>query len=474
MRACISRPAERWPAPPAAASVAAAAATSNLNRLVAAGAPTISFLAGDTGRLPEIATNPTGAAIRTSFSSTFNTSLQGTLAGYANNGVIVHYLDLSQVLNNINANPAAYGITSGLVCPTFPNPTCVTNSSGYLFYGDALHLTSDGFKIVARYVAAQLDAPLTLQGPGDSAMNVSQQFGRTLTSRLDLGAPRDGGQPEGLHAYIVGDAYSRTANASLHNQHFASDTVGGTVGVDYGFGSGVIGIAGNYSKPKVKFGTGAADVRGHSVQVGAYAGFAVGGAFAQGYVGYGWDKHDITRSGVISDLSASPSGSHWIAGGKAGYLMGVGDVRLGPVVALDYARVKVDGYTEDGDAALTLNVSSAARRRCAAAPVPSCAATLAAAGCNSAVHRAGGGKGIGQPRSLDLLLADRCADDRQPLRLRRRVEQDLRSRDDRRDRADLQACRNRLGYLDDCRQEAGQRDLGPSRPPRRLLNKTRS
>jgi len=343
----------------AAATVAAGLATGNLNRLVAAGAPTISFLAGDTGRLPEIAGNPTGAAIRTSYSNTFNTSLQGTLSGYANNGVIVHYLDLNQVLNNINANPAAFGITNGLVCPIFPSPTCVTNSSGYLFYGDALHLTSDGFKIVARYVAAQLAAPLTMQAPSDSAMNVGQQFGRTLTSRLDLSAPRDGDQPEGFHAYVVGDAYSRTAGATLGNQHFASDTIGVTVGADYGFGSGVIGIAGNYSKPKIKFGTGDADLEGHSYQIGAYGGFGVGGAFAQGYIGYGWDSHKFERAGVISDITSSPKGNHWIAGGKAGYLMSMGSVRVGPVVGLDYARAKVDGYTETGDAALTLNVGSA-------------------------------------------------------------------------------------------------------------------
>ena len=344
---------------PAAATVAAGLATGNLNRLVAAGAPTISFLAGNTGRLPEIAGNPTGAAIRTSYSNTFNTSLQGTLSGYANNGVIVHYLDLNQVLNNINANPAAFGITSGLVCPIFPSPTCVTNSGGYLFYGDALHLTSDGFKIVARYVAAQLDAPLSMQAPSDSAMNVGQQFGRTLTSRLDLSAPRNGDQPEGFHAYIVGDAYSRTVNASRGNEHFASDSVGVTVGADYGFGSGVIGVAGNYSKPKVKFGTRDADLEAHSFQIGAYGGFGVGGAFAQGYLGYGWDSNNFERRGVISDITSSPKGNHWIAGGKAGYLMSMGSVRVGPVVGLDYARAKVDGYTETGDAALTLNVGSA-------------------------------------------------------------------------------------------------------------------
>ncbi len=347
---------------PAAATVAAGFATGNLNRLVAAGAPTISFLAGDTGRLPEIAgtlpANITAQQVRSSFSTTFNTAMQATLSGYAANGVIVHYLDLNRVLDNIAANPAAFGITSGLVCPALPNPTCVVNSTGYLFYADQLHLTSDGFKIVARYVAAQLDAPLTMQAPSEAAMNVGQQFGRTLTGRLDLGSPRDGDAPEGLSAFIVGDSYSRTIGDSRGNQPFDSDSVGVTVGVEYGFGSGVIGVAGNYSKPKSNFDTGAADVKSKSVQIGAYAGFGIAGAFAQGYLGYGRDKHDIDRRGVVENMSASPDGNHWVAGAKAGYLMGLGSVRVGPVVGVDYARARVDSYTEEGDPALTLNVGS--------------------------------------------------------------------------------------------------------------------
>ena len=343
----------------AAAGTAAAVGTAvQLDRLVAAGAPTISFLAGDTGRLPEIAPFPTLAAIRSTFSGAFNTALQGTLSGYAADGVIVHYLDLNTVLNNISANPAAFGITNGLVCPIFPNSTCIVNSSGYLFYGDALHLTSGGFDIVARYVAAQLTAPLTLQAPSEASMNVGQQFGRTLTGRLDLSAPRDGDMPEGMNVYIVGDAYSRTIDGSRGNQPFDSDSVGVTVGADYGFGSGIVGIAANYSKPKSNFATGAADVKSDSVQLGAYAGFGLGGAFVQGYLGYGWDNHDIDRRGVVEGMSASPDGNHWIAGAKAGYLMNIGAARLGPIAALDYARVRVDGYTEEGDPALTLNVGS--------------------------------------------------------------------------------------------------------------------
>ena len=340
-------------------------ATTQLNRLVAAGAPTISFLAGDASRLPEVIGNAAAQAIRSTYSAAFNNGIQGVLAGYAADGVMVHFLDLNRILDNVTANPGAYGITqgsaaTGFTCPlpTPSAPGCLVNTSGYLFYFDGLHLTSGGFAIVAQYIAAQLTAPLTLQAPSEAGMNVGQQFGRTLTSRLDLSAPRDGDMPEGVHAYIVGDAYSRTIDGSRGNQPFDSDSVGVTVGADYGFGSGVVGVAANYSKPKSNFETGAADIKSDSIQLGGYAGFGLGGAFAQGYVGYGWDNHDIERRGVVEGMSASPDGNHWIAGAKAGYLMNIGAARLGPIAGLDYARVRVDGYTEEGDPALTLNVGS--------------------------------------------------------------------------------------------------------------------
>ena len=61
---------------------------------------------------------------------------------------------------------------------------------------------------------------------------------------------------------------------------------------------------------------------------------------------------------MIDNLSASPEGSHVVAGAKAGFLAGLGPLRVGPVVALDYAKAKIDGYTETGDAALRLNVGA--------------------------------------------------------------------------------------------------------------------
>jgi uncharacterized protein YhjY with autotransporter beta-barrel domain/phospholipase/lecithinase/hemolysin len=350
---------------PAAATVAAANATFGLDLLVGAGAQNISFLAGDTGRLPEISSDPTGAAIRSAFSTTFNGAMQSTLAGYAADGVIVHYLDLNRVLDNVAANPGAFGITNGLACPTFPgfgpppgSTLCAVNAGGYLFYGDALHLTSDGFKIVARYVAAQLTAPLVLQAPSDLGLDVARQFGRTLSTRMDTGSPRDGDTLNGLKFFVVGDTVTRHQDEGERNLDYRATSVGATAGVEYGFGSGVAGIAANWSKPQANFTSDAADVDGRSIQLGGYAGFGIAGGFAQAYAGYGWDKYDLERAGVVEGMEADTKGHHFLIGAKGGYLMPLGSVRVGPVVALDYAKAKVDGYTESGDSALTLNVGS--------------------------------------------------------------------------------------------------------------------
>jgi outer membrane lipase/esterase len=341
---------------PAAAAVAVTNATNNLNVVMAHGTPTISFLAGDTGQLPEIAGNPAGAAIRTAFSTTYNTGMQQTLAGYARSGSIVHYLDLTTVLNDIKANPGAYGI-QGLVCPAIPDPTCIANSSApFLFYVDNLHLTSVGFAIVGQYVARQLAAPLTLQAPSDLGLDVASQWGRTLSSRSDLYGR--GHVLNGLRLYALGDALQHDVSATDTNNAFNESSVGATVGAEFGMPGGMVGIAGNYSRPKASFGTNDADVRAHSWQVGVYGGMSIGGLFGQAYVGYGRNTDRIMRVGVVQGMEAHPHGNHTVAGAKGGYLMSFAGLSAGPIVAIDYARARVNGYTETGDPALTLNVSS--------------------------------------------------------------------------------------------------------------------
>ena len=343
---------------PAAAATAVTSFQQNFDLVMQKGTPTISFLAGDTGLLPEVQglANPAAAAaIRTAYSTAFNSGVQQVLAGYANRGSIVHYLDLTSILNDVKANPTGYGI-QGLVCPAIPDPTCIANNSApYLFYVDNLHLTSVGFAIVGRYVARQLAAPLTLQAPSDLGFDVARQWGRTLSSRSDLYGRAD--SSGGLRLYVLGDGFQHDVARGDTNNAFEVRSLGGSIGAEYGMPGAMVGIAGNYSRPKVSFGTDDARIRGRSWQVGAYGSLNMGGLFGQAYLGYGKDRDRINRAGVVEGMTATPHGNHTVAGAKGGYLMSFGGLQAGPIVAVDYARAKVNGYTEAGDPALTLNVS---------------------------------------------------------------------------------------------------------------------
>ena len=237
-------------------------------------------------------------------------------------------------------------------------PSVLGGDAVSVFYVDALHPTSHTSAVIAQYIAVQLQAPLTLEAPSELGLDTARQFGRTLSSRVDLGSPRDGDVAEGLKLFLVGDTFSHDVKSDASSDQYDLDGVGATAGIEYGFGTGTIGIAANYSRPRAKFVSNVARDEADSIQVGGFAGFAIAGAFAQAHLGYGWDDHDITRSGVVEGMSAKTDGKHWLAGAKAGYLLPVGSMRAGPVVAIDYAKAKADGYTETGDPTLTLNVDS--------------------------------------------------------------------------------------------------------------------
>jgi outer membrane lipase/esterase len=338
---------------PAQAQIKVGEATAGLNALVAAGARNITFLAGDTGRLPEV--QGLGIAqVGTLYSGTFNTGMQATLAGYAKQGVIVNYLDLNKIGDVVAANLNAFGLQSAGACPV----ACVTTNpellDKFLFYVDQLHLTSAGFAIVGKYAVRQLEAPLHFQAQTEAGLQAAGAFGSTLSGRLDLAR----GLPvhDGMGFYVLGHAASRNYAQSLTTDPYSLETAGGTAGIEYRMGGAIIGAAVDYARPKAVFVTGAGSIRAHDWQAGGYAGWSGGGAFLQAYAAYGWLGYRMNREAVIDTIHANPNGTSVTAGGKAGYLFGFGGLQVGPIVSLDYEQAKIDGYTEMGDPVLTLNV----------------------------------------------------------------------------------------------------------------------
>jgi outer membrane lipase/esterase len=336
---------------PAQANARIAEATTGLNALVGAGARNITFLAGDVGRLPEVAGLPV-AAVGSAYATAFNTGMQNSLANIAAQGVIVNYLDLNKIGDVVSANLAAFGLQSAGACPI----ACVTTNpellDRYLFYVDQVHLTSAGFAIVGRYAVRQLEAPLTFESQTDLGLSAAGGFGQLMSGRLDLGG--DPAHP--ISFYVVANAASHEVGRSNTNLAYDYDSIGGTAGLELAFSSGFAGVAASYSKPEVDSISGTSNASAKAWQLGAYAQFESGGAFVEGYAGIGRFDYDIRRRAVIDDIAAETDGTGLVAGGEAGYLFDMGGAKVGPVVGVQYARAKIDGYTETGDPVLTLNV----------------------------------------------------------------------------------------------------------------------
>ena len=336
---------------PARANVSVAEATTGLSALVNAGARNITFIAGDVGRLPEVRGTPV-SAVGSAFASTFNTGIQTSLAKFADQGVIVHYLDLNRLGNVVEANLSKFGLISSGACPI----ACVTTDPSlldkYFFYVDQVHPTSAGFAIIGRYAVRQLEAPLGFEAQTDLGLSATSGFGQMMSGRLDLG----GDSENPLSFFVVGTAANHDVRAGQSTNAYDYDSVGAAAGAEYDFGAGMLGVALSYSKPQADALDRQSRTRGDVYQIGAYGKFEAGGAFAEGYAGVGQFDYRMRRAAVIDDMFAASDGTTMTAGAEAGYLFPMAAMQAGPVAGVQYARVKMDGYTESGDEVLTLNV----------------------------------------------------------------------------------------------------------------------
>ena len=338
----------------AAATATAAEATTGIDALVKLGVKRMVFIVGDTGQLPE-AIGQANAAIGTAFSVDYNAKMQVSLAPIAKAGTTVAYVDITQIGNVVRADPARFGfIDVTHACPQ----TCLGNpalQSQYFFYVDGVHLTSAAFALVADYAINALAAPYSFRANGDLPLLAAQNFGRSLNARLDLARGHVGKDGLSTYGFFTGDGGHRDSDGAANGYDYRS--WGGLGGVEYRAGPAMVGAMFSYDRSHDDS-IDADRTKARSYQIGGYGQVAMGPLFAQGYAGYGWHHLDITRTGVADPLTASPHAKSWVAGGRAGYLSSLGPVRIGPVVGLDYAHSKLDGYTETGDVAAALIVGS--------------------------------------------------------------------------------------------------------------------
>ncbi len=362
---------------PAEAAASAALATGDLKALIASGARTLVWTAGNTGILPyNQASGPAIAGVASAYSEAYNSLMTAQLALMAAGGVRVEYIDMSALAQMIYVNPARYGLASASVCPL----TCIGNpalQSQYLFYVDGIHLTSAGFTILGEYIANRLNAPETIAPAANLSLNSTTDFAGALFGRMDLFngqalSPASGfmayaGSPSGVagpdsrwQAYIQprGGVGSRSVAGNAAGYDWSG--FGGSVGLEYKFAPNwMVGAAVDASSQNLTMNQGAGSANLEATQLGVYSAWNGRNLFAQGLVSFGWLTYSNSRPGVISAINSSPTGQTFGVAAKTGYLFDINpSTRLGPIAGVVYAQSNINSYGESGDYLLTLHVNS--------------------------------------------------------------------------------------------------------------------
>lgn len=323
-------------------------------------------------------------AQRAEWAHTYYQQIQLLLSPAANAGTRIFLFDYETLQARIVANPAQYGFASAGSClNSLGTPGCLAASAAVqnsYFYWDPIHPTSAGFALIARYMANQMDAPLTVAPQGDVAMSIATGFIGSAFGHLDayrtFSAYGAGSAMNALAAdmpakaartvlapspwSVYGDvAYAggnRDPQAFLSSYNYNS--VGGWIGLDYRLSPDlVVGGLFSYAQPNVNLAIQNAHEKIDAYQIGGYASYTSANWFADALIAYGHQAIATDRQGIIDIIRGATHADTFTVAARGGYLWDVGALRVGPVGGLSYTNAQVAGYTETGDILLTNMVS---------------------------------------------------------------------------------------------------------------------
>ena len=163
---------------------------------------------------------------------------------------------------------------------------------------------------------------------------------------------------------LWGEAFARNAHAeatSLSSLAYDADATGITFGLDTRLAETTkIGVLFNYSGIGVDANeTSSATSEINAVQIGAYAGFDLGKAYANAELGYSTSTVDNRRTGLLSPIVGESDVDGLYGSVNVGYELDAGGLAITPSVGLRYAELSRSTFTERGGLDLTLDSDSA-------------------------------------------------------------------------------------------------------------------
>ncbi|TWT17703.1 autotransporter domain-containing protein [Luteimonas wenzhouensis] len=307
----------------------------------------------DLGMTPAfLARGPVAAAQGTALSAAYNEALYGGLQAQ---GLQVIPLDTFTFLREVVADPAAYGYgnVTGTACQpqiTAQSITCHPGTyvspgadQSYLF-ADGVHPSSAAHRGLADLAIAQIEGPRQLAVlPRSAAMT-----GRGRAERVGAQLPALAGQ-EGRRwwADLRGD-FQRYGHGDRY------DGVGPALTAGLGWGSDGLVYGGfvGYGRQENDWGRRRGSWDQSEATLGGFVGWQGGnGAWIGGQLSYTRLDIDTRRTVPLGPAlrahRGDTDGSNLTAAVHAGWNLGEGALRHGPVLGLVAQQVEIDGFAED-------------------------------------------------------------------------------------------------------------------------------
>lgn len=348
----------------AAGTAAAAQAEVNmLGQLQAAGARyVVVYNLPDVGKTPASAAGgPAAQQGGTQLSLVYNGVLNTGLSQLSNNGLNVIPVNTFALLNEVIANPSAYGF-SNVTTPACNGSSvqCGPAGSGLPFsyaagtdqtylFADGVHPTTAAHAMVAQYVVSEIMAPGQISLLGEAPLAASAAQYRAIRNQMLAD-----GQGSDTRMFASVDYGRQRFDAASGSPKTDSDNVNLTVGADVRASEHVsFGVALGLGQHNADFAGGMGGYKLQDISGLGYALYHNGGGYVGGFGSFGQSNFsDVNRRILLGQAlrteGGKADGSHLGGGLEGGWWFGTGSLKTGPFAHVEWQTVKIDSYTESG------------------------------------------------------------------------------------------------------------------------------
>jgi len=338
-------------------------------RLQAAGARyLVVYNVPDVGLTPAAGAQNARATF-TALAGLFNSTLN---AGLAAAGLQVVQVNAFKLLQEVVANPAAYGFTNvtGVACTTASSLNCTPstlvapNAALTYAFADPVHPTTGLALIGAQAAISMIEAPAQVSLLAEAPLAVEDANFRTLDARMMSGI----NSPRPMSKYEMWAAYDYSNNDVKSTFGFGDAQVNTlAAGGDIKLSEKLIaGAMVGYSENKGDFSGSAGNYTLKETSATFYMGYGDGPWYVGGTLGVGDLDYSVQRNIQLGPLtrteSSDPSGWHFMASVLGGYWFQTSaDLQHGPFVRVAYQDIRVKAFTEQGSDSTALSYAQQKR-----------------------------------------------------------------------------------------------------------------